>query len=224
MTPQIRLQKQNLADLHSIREIGNAGLRNVVEELKKSSVAPVQPHELQGAISHALESNLANADVLLRQLLSLHGMRRQLDLTVDEVFAGLSSGLQESDWTEADFKKWESVAGTFKELFELPIIRLSAKALDLSYQHSHLFQRAQIITDVRPLFNNDASEVQGTIISHKLLIRFDDIEGEHLLSFAVDERDIESLIRQCERALTKSVTVKTHLDKAGLKTLVPGKD
>lgn len=224
MTPQIRLQKQHLADLQSIREIGGAGLRKVVDELQKSPIAPVQPVDLQGIISQALGGNAANADVLLRQLLSLHGMRRQLDLSGDEVFAGLSSGLHESDWTDVDFKKWEATVGTFKELFELPIIRLSAKALDLSYQHSHLFQRAQIITDVRPLFNNDASEVQGTIISHKLLIRFDDIEGEHLLSVAVDERDIESLIRQCERALTKSVTAKTHLDKAGLKTLVPGKD
>jgi hypothetical protein len=225
MTPQIRLQKQQLADLQCIREIGEAGLHRIIVELNKLPLAPAQPRELQTVFRAALDQNETLAQVVLRQLLSLHAMLRQLDLSPEEIFSALNFGLSESDWNKADFKKWEPVSTAFKNLFELPIVRLSAKALDLSYQHSHLLQRAQIVTDIRPLFNQDATEIQGTIISHKLLLRYDDIEGEHVLSLAVDEKDIKSLIRQCERALKKSQTATTQLnDKAGLKTLVPGKE
>jgi hypothetical protein len=225
MTPQIRLQRQHFDDLQCIREIGEAGLRQVVSAVMKLSVAPIQPSELEAVIRQALGNSEANADVVLRQLLALHGMLRQLDLKPEEVFAGLNSGLHESDWSEADFNKWASVQGVFRELFELPVVGLSAKALDLSYQHSHLMRRAQIITDIRPLFNGDATEIQGTIISHKFLVRYDDVEGEHELSLAMDERDIELLVKQCDRALKKSQTAKVQLnDKAGLTTLIPGKD
>jgi hypothetical protein len=224
MTPQIRLQQQHLADWQCIRDIGEASMGRVVAEVKKLSTTPMQPKELQTVISSALEDNEPNADVLLRQLLSLHGMRRQLDLTSEEIFAGLTAGLKDAGLDDAEFKKWQSISPTIKELFELPAVSLSAKGLDLSYQHSHLIQRTQIITDIRPIFNSDATVIQGTIISHKLLIRYDDLEGEHLLSLAVDDRDIRSLIRQCDRALKKSDVAKGQLDKAGLITLIPGKD
>jgi hypothetical protein len=227
MTPQIRLQKQHLADLQAIGEIGQEGLRKVVAEAAKLPVAPVHPKQLQEVIAKALVGDEAKADMLLRQVLSLHGMLRQLDLSADEVFSGLSSGLrpEESGWSNEEFENWKSASGSFRQLFELPIVRLSAKALDLSYEHSHLLQRARIITDVRPIFDHDATRIEASVISHKLMVRYDDVEGEHVLSLSVDERDVKELIKQCERALRKAQTAKAQLeDKAGVKTLVPGKD
>ena len=54
---------------------------------------------------------------------------------------------------------------------------------------------------------------------------YDDAEGEHSLSVAVDERDVDLLIKQCERALKKSKTAQAQLkEKAGLDTLIPGAD
>ena len=225
MTPQIILKKHQLSDLQCIREIGQAGLDRVIAEVNKIPIAPLQPQQLQDEISKALKNNGSNSEAVLRQLLSLHGMLRQLDLSPEEVFAGLNSGLQKSEWDETALKEWASVSVIFKKLFELPIVQLTAKALDLSYQHSHLLVRARIITDIRPLYNSDATEIQGTIISHKFMLRYDDIEGEHEISCAVDERDIKSLIKQCERALIKSQTAMNQLnEKAGLKSLIPGKD
>jgi hypothetical protein len=211
MTLQIRLQKRDLAHLERIREIGQAALRQVIVELSKLPVAPCQPEKLHDSISEALDGDVQRAEVLLRQLLSLNGMRRQLNLRSDEVFLGLDSGLRRGGWGQEELAKWESVSGIFKELFDLPIVRLSAKALDLSYQHTHLFERAQIITDIRPVFNDDATEIQGTVVSHKLLLRYHDSMGTHELSLAVDKKDIEALIQQCNRALKKSETVKVQL-------------
>lgn len=225
MTPQLKLQKQHLDDLQCIREIGETNLKHVLSEVQKLPVAPVHPKELQSTISKALGGDEANADTLIRQLLSLHGLRRQLGLETAEVFAGLDSGLRESGWEMEELKKWEPASGIFKMLFDVPVVQLSAKALDLSYQHSHLLQRAQIITDIRPIYNGDATEIQGTIISHKFLLRYDDIEGEHVLSLAIDEKDIQSLIRQCGRALKKASTAKIQLgDRAKLTTLNPGEE
>ena len=224
MTPQIRLQPRSLADLRRIQDIGQDRLKRVVAEVGKLPPLPVHAQELQEVMSKSLNGNVADADILVRQLLSLHGLQRQLNLDSEEIFGGLTSGLQESSGDKSEVARWESVSAIFRELFELPIVRISAKALDLSYQHSHLLQRSQIITDIRPLFDNEATTIQGTIISHKFLLRYDDIEGEHLLSLAVDEKDLKSLIKQCQRALQKSEVVKKRLEQAELKTLIPGEE
>jgi hypothetical protein len=225
MTPRIRLQKHNVADLLCIRELGQDRLRRVASEVNKLSLSLIQPEELQSVICKALDGDEENADVVLRQLLSLHGMLRQMDISPDEAFDGLAIGLRWADWSDADLEKWDSISSALKELFEAPIVRLTAKALDLSYLHTHLLRSARIITDMRPLFSDDATEIHGTVIAHKLLLRYDDIEGEHVISVAVDERDISSLIEQCQRALTKSKTAQITLkEKAGLKSLAHGKD
>lgn len=226
MTPQMKLNRQNLQDLQCIRDIGAEKLKQVVADVGGRSVAPIHPKELQKLMDHALGGDPVAAGVLLRQLLSLHGMRRQLDLDSGDIISGITAGIRcDSGWDESQIGQWENASEIFQELFDLPIVHLTAKALDLSYQHSHLLQSSHVITDIRPLFNKDASEIQGTTISHKLLLRYDDVEGEHGLSVALDERDLKALIRQCERALTKSRTTQTQLKKkANLETLIPGAD
>lgn len=226
MTPQMKLNRQNLQDLQCIRDIGPENLQRIIDAVRKSTVAPIHPQELQKLMEDAPGGDPVTAGVLLRQLLSLHGMRRQLDLDSGDIISGITAGIRcDSGWDESQIGQWGKVSAIFQELFDLPIVHLTAKALDLSYQHSHLLQSAHVITDIRPLFSKDADEIQGMTISHKLRLRYDDVEGEHGLSVALDERDLKALIRQCERALKKSKTTKTQLkDKANLETLIPGAD
>jgi hypothetical protein len=227
MTPQIRLQRHQVADFQLIRDLGVEAIQRVIPEVKNLGLVPKQPADIQAVLMRASGGNKNGIEALLRQLLSLHGLVRELNLSSTEIFAALNAGLHpaESKWLPEEFDRWVSVSPLVKELFELEVVRLSAKALDLSYEHSELLQRARILTDIRPVFNDDASEVRGTVISHTLLLRYDDIEGDHVLSLALDEGDIRSLIQQCERALKKSQTARTHLEaKAGIPAIVPGKD
>ena len=227
MTPQIQIEKKNLVELQLIRDVGAESLEHVNMALKALPNAPLRAQALHKIIAKALGGNEAIAGALVRQLLSLHGLERQLSLTSEEIFAGLNSGLRpaESDWSAEEYDRWLSVSKRVRELFDQEVVRLSAKALDLSYEHAELLQRARILTDIRPVFNDDASQIRGAVITHALILSFDDIEGEHSLTLSIDDKDILALIRQCERAIKKSKTAQAHLrDRAALPTIVPGKD
>lgn len=226
MTPRIRLEGQNLADLKLIRDLGEPKLRTVIAAVAQLPVAPLPPQTVQTEIAKSLRGEDGVSDILFRQVLSLHGLSRRLNLSTPQVFDGLDAALRpdQSGWTQEEFIGWQKISTVLRELFELPAVRLSAKALDLSYEHSHLLQHARIITDVRPIYDDPALRIEGCVISHKLLLRYDDLEGQHLLSLAVDDNDLDLLMGQCTRALQKAQTAKIQLDeKAGLKTLIPGK-
>jgi len=227
MKPQIRLNPYQLADLQVIRGLGVQSLKDAISEVKKLPSAPTQPADIRHALSVTLKGNTSGGEALLRLVLALHGLRRQLTISPDSIFQGLQSGLlpSESKWTDEEFKQWLAIADLVKEFFELEVIGLSAKALDLSYEHTQLLQRARILTDIRPVFDEDASVIRGTVISHSLLLRFDDAEGDHVLSLSIDEEDIHGLIKQCERALKKSQTARKQLqEKAGICAIVPGSE
>jgi len=226
MTPQIRPDKRQLADLATIRELGAELIREAVNTLKRLPPSPILPSQLNQALKTALSGREAEAESLFRQVLSLHGLARRANLDTSQVFAGLRFGLQPeaSEWTPEQIQQWTLIEPLVQELFDLDVVRLSAKALDLSYAHAELLENAQILTDVRPVFGTDASAVRAVVISHSLLLRYDDTEGDHILSLAMDEKDIRTLKEQCDRALKKSGTVEALLKTLpDITVLVPGK-
>ena len=82
---------------------------------------------------------------------------------------------------------------------------------------------ARIITDIRPIFNDDATDIDASVISYTLRLNYDNPEGNHSLSIAMDESDIEELIQQCNRAFSKAQLSKDRMrNTAGIPTIISG--
>jgi hypothetical protein len=164
------------------------------------------------------------ADSVVRQALSLHGLVRQGRRSLPDVLEGIRSGIEaDSGWTDEEKEKWQAVEPQFRELVASPAVRLVTTAIDLSYEYANLLRRARILTDIRPLYNNDATEIEGAVVSHTLRLRYDSIDGNHQLSIAMDELDVRELVKECERALRKATTAR-HLmkDKVNVPTIISG--
>jgi hypothetical protein len=96
-------------------------------------------------------------------------------------------------------------------------------AIELVYDYANLLRRTRVLTDIRPLFNNAADQIEGAVVSYTLRLRYDSADGEHELSIALDESDIRILADQCDRALTKATTARAMLvEKCNLSVIVSG--
>ena len=215
MATQLRLQRHQLADLQLIRDIPPPSLGKVLEQLNKLGSTPVRPTKLRAALCLALPEQERVVDAMLRQVLSLSGLMRQAGLDSHELFDALREALEphKSEWSNDEVTRWSEIEAPFRSVLETEAVALSTKALDLSYAHAHLFQRARILTEIRPIFDESATSIKGSVVGHTLLINFDDCEGEHLLHLAVDENDIRLITEECDRALRKSGTARTHFEQ-----------
>lgn len=91
-------------------------------------------------------------------------------------------------------------------------IMIAVKAQTLVYTHQNLFLGARLITDVRPVFNDSASEVDELVITHMLTLDYSDgSQRNSSITLAMDQEDIAQLQNQCERAATKILTLKGAL-------------
>ncbi len=100
---------------------------------------------------------------------------------------------------------------------------MASTAIELSYDYANLLRRTKILTDIRPLFNESADEIEAAVVSYTLRLRYDSADGEHELSIALDESDIKTLAAQCERALMKSATARSLMtDTCGVSVTVSG--
>ena len=91
-------------------------------------------------------------------------------------------------------------------------VAISIKAEKLSYLHENLYQDAEIITDARPIFDADGTNVVEFIIMHSLVLNhYSYGSGAKRVHFAMDAADVLRLREACDRAVTKAVGLKKAL-------------
>ena len=223
MSLQLRVAKHQLQDLKHISDIGLERLSEVLRVFDEMDRPLLRPQELLERLSELLGEE-EQAEALARQLLSLQGLVRQTGLSVDDVFAGVRNAIsQQGGSIGFETTTWESVEDVVKSLVQNQSIRLTATAIELAYDYANLLRRTKILTDIRPLFNEAADEIEGAVVSYTFRLRYDSADGEHELSIAFDESDIKTLINQCNRALAKASTARQLMaDRCSISVTLSG--
>jgi hypothetical protein len=91
-------------------------------------------------------------------------------------------------------------------------IAIALKAQTLVYSHQNIFLNAKLITDIRPVFSDDASKIDELVVTHMLTLDYTDgTQRNTVLTLAMDQDDIEVLQLQCERAARKTLTLRNEL-------------
>lgn len=226
MATHLQLNDSQLRDLQVIRDLEDGVIQTVIDHLTNLETVLLKPSELLTAIRSQLSGAEAEttSECLMRQALSLNGLMLRTGMEASTILKGISSGLEsESSWTPENVKKWEDLQPVFRNLLCTDAFRLVATAVDLSYEYANLYRNGRILTDIRPLFTQDASDIEGAVVSYAMRLRYDSIDGEHELNIAMDENDIRDLSEQCARAIKKSRTAqKTMAKTAGIPTIVSG--
>jgi hypothetical protein len=100
---------------------------------------------------------------------------------------------------------------------------VSAKIIGVVSDHDHVYCRARILTDIRPVFASSVTEPPAAmVVVHTLRLSYHsfsnagEIQGFYL---ALDSSDLEELQQQIERAIEKEKTLKSVLSSKQLPVL-----
>lgn len=225
MAIQIQLNKSQLSDLKAIVELGPDVLRQVLERIERIDPPPLAPVDLQTVIRDVVAKQ-GTADILLRQALSLMSLRRRRKLDAEEVIAGIRQGLGNASppWDQQALDRWTAIEDPFRKLISSSKVETTAKVLDLSYDYANLLQTTRIVTDIRPVFDNEVTRIDGAVVSFTLRLNYDNIEGSHSLSIAMNQADVDALRQQCERALKKSSLAQETISALPLRVTISGSE
>lgn len=182
-------------------DINPDDLASLVTHIAELSNPPLLPEGLSEEFKKYLKEN--EAKPLLKELLSFH----MLMLRSESKPVEITRAIRDSFGKDDDREKWDTIATHFQSLLSSTPIRLVTKAMDLSYDYANLIQNAKILTDLRPLFDVEGTEVEGGVVTHTLRILYYSDDGSHELTLAMDFLDIKRLLRQCERSITKAETI-----------------
>src|SRR5438128_1255342 len=148
-------------------------------------------------------------------LWNLKNLQRNLEVDGKRLIQEVTTALQvqaTSEWKAEYSEEWEKTSGILADALQAitddhPLM-ISAKATNLAYTHPDLFIGCRVITDVRPVFDTAGNKIVETVITHTLAINcVDEAQERRLMTFALDQKDLTALRKQCERADRKSKVV-----------------
>lgn len=227
MPDKLVLQSEDLCDLCIIRDLRPEIIQAIVDKLSSLDPPPLRPSDLHQALNELLPNRSNEVNSIMRQLMCLYTIRRIHDLSPKDLLEGLLHSITTSDtrWTDDEISRWKTLEPQLNSLFSLQNVWTIVKALDLAYDYTDLLQDVKILTDIRPVFNEDASDILGAIVSFILRLSLDGREGRKSLSITIDEKDVENLKQICERALKKAKTAKEFMCKHDIKrTFICGEE
>jgi hypothetical protein len=224
MAFKIRLKEEQTRALQKISELGPAKLDSVHSALRSTDKSLLSTKQLKEFVANTIDR--PDAEVLSNHLVSLCSLMIRMDQEAQGIVEAIDEHLSELHAAEkfSNLAEWRSISESFLRLLESPEIRRVAMALSLNYDYANLLHRAKILTDIRPIFSKTAENIEACVVSYTMRLHYSTGDGQRELSIALDHNDVESLLSQCERALTKSKTAKASMVNAGFHTEISGDD
>jgi len=166
------------------------------------------------------ELGLGELERILDTLMTLASVRASNEVPMPQFVRDVCAAMRRPDSgaTLTD-EQCETLKSNLKRLMSAQCLAVASKAADLQYEHEHVFGGARILTDVRPVFGETVSDIQGTVTVHTLKIRYFDESGSKEIYFGLDREDLETLRKVIERAEEKARRIKSMLSKTGVADL-----
>ena len=178
---------------------------SLVQAIREVEGLTTQPDELAGALISWLRF-------------------KQFKNLSNEVFASsLKLEIENANPSVLDADLRNKILATLPKL--LSVIRddgplwINDKITQLTYAHANIYTDSRILTDLRPIFNAEGTEVVRSIIVHELAIDFQADGESKKIHIALDLKDIRNLKKICERVELKVKKMSNQLESGLWKTI-----
>ena len=212
MATKLILDKETLDELSLVRDLDESTLLKIKNDVLAIKPHPAQIEKLYNVIEN-ININREDGELILNHVLSLCDFQERNNMTVESLLEFLNNGIishQEKDgWTDAEMERWNKKLPLFKDLIGAPQVLTVVKSSKLSYDYDKIYKNGKIITDIRPIFNKDCSEIVSSLISFTLNIIYfsDECNSEECtkkITLTLDSEDVKNLLSSCDKALKKA--------------------
>jgi hypothetical protein len=162
---------------------------------------------------------------ILTILINLTGTRRNagcltayLLTLVGEALAKVDS----DDWVESDHQLWKERLPAMEALL-LPdgALETMSKVREILFEAQSVFLKSSLLTDVRYVFDNNATVVRGALVLHTLALNYLESGEPRQVHLSLSTHEIEKLIELLQRSLKKEQVSQALLAKQEIPELTP---
>ena len=220
---KITISASAVHDFARITKLGSDTIAAITNDLSSasSSKALLTRNSFVDLLGERLDT--ADASRFAHHTLSMATGRQARSTSAIEFIDALTPEVGDHDWTQADNDAWQSIKADLASLIESDALTCLQKSLELAYEYDNLLTGSRIITDIRPIFDGDHTEIVGSVVTHTLRLQYHSEGEEFEMGLAVDSSDIRELMDACRDATKKAdIAKKLMIKKANIDTIIVG--
>lgn len=226
LQPVIQIPKPAWSDIRTLLDITTDDLARIAGFVCNTAPTP-DIEDIADACAKSLQLPSESIESVLSVAISLKRLQRELDKPTKhsqghDVLSLVAATLKREGFSGWDDDVWEQRKPFLHQLLAVDgPIDIMAKARELLYEFQCVLRDCGVTTDVRYLYNNDASDVVGGLVLHTLRLQY--MEGYDLreIHITLSNEDIEALVYHLDRAKQKSQRANSLLETAKLPELTP---
>lgn len=210
-------------------DIEDEVFKTLLNAVSKVSPAPSVEKAALSLATEVKEIDLKDLEEITKMVVSIRAYLdgEGGDAFVESVATGLANNLfglgEVSDCSD------EQVTRFKKRLHDLliadGIFRTVAKTLELRIESERILADARIVTDVRPIFQDEVDRgVTAAFVAYTLRITYRDAMGQKEFYMGLDDLGLDVLLEQILRAKEKTEAIRSMLEKASIPYLEPYTD
>jgi hypothetical protein len=158
---------------------------------------------------------IAIVDTLLSLYPLIVSSTKPVNEVIDEIVSAFNNGYSTEECISDDLM--DALRSNLQKLLKVPSIGLGAKATGVKFENERNLMNSRVLTDVRPVFQLDSTDIGGAILVHTLKLEYVD-SGDTSKEFFVvlDSADIDVLISKLQRAKEKAQKLEEMLAKSSV--------
>ena len=137
------------------------------------------------------------------------------DIASDEFVDAVVRAVAAAKKTDVD----DGLRSIMRRLLSFEGLGIKIRAEQVMAEYEHVMDEARILTDIRPIFNNeDPPAIVATVVTHNLRIRHVDNAGHtnDFVVLALDSVDLKDLGKIIDRATKKEAKIRAFMAKSGV--------
>lgn len=209
--------------------VGNADKLNQICESIEHTKAFLSLKKLVSNAAKMTGLDEEKVSHIISGLLQFHRIRDdrfQIGDNIDDFMGWLEKNFVEfarDQGKEELINSWKEAESKIKEVLdESSPFGILFKATELVYSHQNLTTGIRILTDLRPVYDKEAQQILRMVITHQLVLSYNDGSSNQRIHLAVDQDDLDDLLIQCERARAKARVASKSTEICGWPTCIVG--
>ena len=224
--PEIRIPNEAYSELAAL--VSNLDKLPALSEAAAVFGPSLSRRALGKAIADRTGTSAPDADLMVNGLLNLLHLCDETERPPADVISLVTRALEEyasPEWRSKHLDAWRLGDKTLvAALTPDGPLAILYKTRQLTIAHQSVLESAQILTDIRPVFNSDASKILRAVITHMLVVTYRDSDESRTRTayYALDTGEVQKLKVACERVSKKAATIKDDVSSLPWSTEIAG--
>jgi hypothetical protein len=220
---KINIPRSEYGVLRDIAELPDASFSEFLRGLVE--IEPeISQLEFSGLLSKKVPSiNTADLKKFLRTIFALYRLMDTKERTAHNLSEDIREAIEREKPQAFPMAKIEVLVQRIQELLGVGgLVATAAKAVSLILEQERIFCGARIFSDVRPVFAESPDSISAALVLHSLNISFHQDDEHKEIFVTLTTSELQTLKKAVERAEKKYESLKTFIQKTGVKFLSEG--